>query len=144
VSPHFLASDFIANDELPPLLKTAAEGGRTILWVAVSASRYDRTDIVKYQAANNPARPLDSFRSAALNQELVKITKIIEEAAGRPANPVLDSSEVHTSEKPERNQSGMRGSCAPASDALFATPPTHPAVARPQSPRLCLRTCDGC
>ena len=96
VSPHFLASEFIANDELPPLLKAAAENGLTILWVAVSASLYRRTDIAKYQAANNPARPLDSLRPSALNRELVKIAGMIEEAANHPVQPIQATSTEHT------------------------------------------------
>jgi hypothetical protein len=85
--PPLSASEFIASNELPPLLKAAEEGGLTVLWIAVSASLYRETEIAEYQAANNPAKPLNSLEQWEQDAELVKSAEKIKEAASQPMNP---------------------------------------------------------
>ncbi len=82
VTPHYLASNFITNHEIPPLLKAAAAGGVRILWIAISASAFESTPIGQYQALNNPAAPLDKYKrsSGRLNEILVDIAKKIRDA----------------------------------------------------------------
>ncbi|NLF67843.1 MAG: toll/interleukin-1 receptor domain-containing protein [Candidatus Anammoximicrobium sp.] len=81
VSQNFLASDFIANEEVTPILDAARSQGLTVLWIPVTASLYDETDIAEYQAAHDPARPLDSLEASQLNEALVTIAKVIRDAA---------------------------------------------------------------
>jgi hypothetical protein len=81
VSDNFLASDFIAKHELPPLLLAAKQGGLTILWVPVSASMYKETEIERFQAAHDPARPLESLKGHARKQALLEIAQRIKEAS---------------------------------------------------------------
>jgi hypothetical protein len=83
VSARFLASDFIIDTELP-LLDAARADGLTVLWVAVSHSMYQFTDIADEQALNDPKKPLDALTSAKLNQEMVRICKRIKEAMDSP------------------------------------------------------------
>ena len=87
VSPDYLASDFVVNHELPPLLAAAEREGLRILWVAVSASAYLETPIKDYQAANDPERPLDSLKTSKLNEELVEVCEAIHSAMGAAAEP---------------------------------------------------------
>ena len=59
VSDHFLESEFISKQELPPLLEAARREGMILMWVYVSACMYKYTDIADYQAAHDIRTPLD-------------------------------------------------------------------------------------
>lgn len=80
VTPNFLASDFIANHEVAPLLDAARVNRVPVIWVAVSASSYEETELREYQAANDPEKPLDSLSLPEQNLALVKICKKIKQA----------------------------------------------------------------
>jgi hypothetical protein len=62
VTPDFLNSDFIANNELPPLLEAAKKGGCRILWINVKQSLVKFTKIGKYQALYDKT-PLASLKT---------------------------------------------------------------------------------
>ncbi|HSE58515.1 MAG TPA: toll/interleukin-1 receptor domain-containing protein, partial [Nitrospiraceae bacterium] len=83
VSTNFLASDFIAKHELPPLLKRAKAGGLTVLWVHLSSSLYEEMDIEGYQAAHDIAKPLDSLSESEQAKVLVEIARKIRDAVAR-------------------------------------------------------------
>lgn len=105
VSPDFLACDFIAEHELSPLLEAAQNDGLRILWIAVRASGYVETEIARYQAMNDPSRPLASLSATNREKELVRICQeikltVLKESA-KTANPdtYADTLEMPTLEK---------------------------------------------
>jgi hypothetical protein len=65
ISADFYASDFIAGNELPPLLEAAHERGLVILGVHVGPSRFDRDQVLSaYQTINPPSRPIEGLSKA--------------------------------------------------------------------------------
>jgi TIR domain len=85
VTPDFLASDFIAVHELPSLLEAAKKEGLTVLWVAVRESLYKETEIGRYQAVNDPARPLSGLRKPDQDRAIKEICEQIKLAATPPS-----------------------------------------------------------
>ncbi|HEY0763930.1 MAG TPA: toll/interleukin-1 receptor domain-containing protein [Pyrinomonadaceae bacterium] len=84
VSPEFLASKFIRTVELPALLEASKKGEIQLLWIAVSPSGYKYTEIGRFQAINDPKKPLATLTTKAKRESaLVKIVEAIKEAYDR-------------------------------------------------------------
>ena len=63
VSADFLASDFIADNELPPLLVAAENEGVIILPVIVSPCLFTNVPaLARFQAVNLPSKPLSALK----------------------------------------------------------------------------------
>jgi len=78
ISADFLASDFILNDELPPLLEKAATGGTQILSVIVGHCMYTRLEhLSRYQAVNPPTRPLTAMPGHEAEETLFRVAEAI-------------------------------------------------------------------
>jgi hypothetical protein len=84
VTPDFLASDFINERELGPLLKEAHQGGVKVLWVPVRRSAYMETPLKDYQAVLDPAKPVAEWRKEKRDSAWVKICQEIQKAIREP------------------------------------------------------------
>ena len=81
VSADFLASDFIAQHELPPLLKAAEQEGVLILPVIVGSCLFEQEpDLAQFQAVNAPDQPLDGLDKAEQEKRLLSVAKTIRNA----------------------------------------------------------------
>jgi hypothetical protein len=108
VTPDFLASDFIHEHELGPLLKEADRGGVKILWVPVRDSAYRQTTLKDYPAVINPGTPLAAMKTAKRDQAWVKICEEIKKAVNPSKEPLPeDSLKDATSQSAQRRSTGM-------------------------------------
>jgi hypothetical protein len=78
VSADFLASDFIASDELPELLQAETQRGLRIIPVIVSPCLFSSTPILcDYQAANDPKRPLSALSKHEQDEVFLRVAQTI-------------------------------------------------------------------
>ena len=81
VSTDFLASDFVATDELPPLLRKAESEGTRILPLIVSPCEFSLSELNELQAINDPNRTLADLGTdeAAVERVYLDLIKSIHE-----------------------------------------------------------------
>lgn len=136
VSADFLGSEFITRHEIPPLLNAAEKDGAIILSLIIDASSFDQIDsLYRYQALNDPARPLmglpRSKREAILAQSAKTIAGLLKgtppEASvrpppGEPVRPLPPVPNVRPAPPPDG-----AGSAAPDHNPAPAGGPTKQA-----------------
>jgi hypothetical protein len=91
VSPEFLASDYVAQTELPVIVRRAGTD-LTVLWIPVRASAFEVTPLKNYQAAHDPSRPLATLSRPKQDEALVAISKRI--AAAVDVNVVANALKI--------------------------------------------------
>jgi WD40 repeat protein len=86
VSADFLASRFIATEELPRLLDAAKRDGTVILPLIVGPSRFEASALARFQAINPPSEYLTKLPGWKRDEFFVKTTNAVEDAlaAGAP------------------------------------------------------------
>jgi len=85
ISADFLASEFIAGQELPGLLEAAQNDGAIILPVIVSPSLYaTEQSLSQFQAVNSPETPLLDLPRGQQEAVFVRVAQQVELAVGRP------------------------------------------------------------
>jgi len=82
VSPDFLASAYIASNELPQMLQAAETDGMKIFWIPVRPSAYGHSPIAQFQAAHAPDKPLSSLRGAERDHAFVDIGEKLAKVLG--------------------------------------------------------------
>jgi hypothetical protein len=84
VSKHFLASEFIANKELPFLFEAAEKADVKLSWVLLGSCSWEEQDFAKLQALHGTSKPLAALRGDARDKAMKQVSQgILELARGR-------------------------------------------------------------
>lgn len=81
VSADYLASPFIVENELPPILAAAEQEGTTILPVIISPCAFEQTELAQFQAVNSPSTPLAKMSKYHKEALWDKLARVIKDAA---------------------------------------------------------------
>jgi len=80
VTPDFVASDFIIDEELKALLEKARASGLPLFWMHISASAWEETQLKHFEALLPPKYPLDGMSEPERNAALVKACQKLRDA----------------------------------------------------------------
>lgn len=86
VSPAFLNSRFIMDEEVPALLKAAREEGVKLLPVIVRPCLYNETELAPYQSVNSQERPVSGMDRTKKDQLWMSVAqRVLNALAASPA-----------------------------------------------------------
>lgn len=77
VSPEFLASTYVQENELPEILNGADCKDITVVWVYIRPCMYKVTDIGDFQAAHDVNKPLSTMATAKADVKVLEICEKI-------------------------------------------------------------------
>ena len=84
ISADFLASDFIVDNELPPILERSELKGTKIVPIILRPCRFSRDkNLSKFQALNSPDKPLESMSENEQEELWDRLSLLIETELNR-------------------------------------------------------------
>jgi hypothetical protein len=88
VSAEYLASDFIARQELPALLESSERGRTLILPVMLSPAILDPTSqLLRYQFLNDPHRPISALKRNEQDRVFMEVARAIQQRVPQLTRP---------------------------------------------------------
>jgi WD40 repeat protein len=100
VSADYLASEFIAKNELTPLLVAANKKGVKIVPVILRPCAFEHTPLAQFQAINSPSKPLSSMSKGQRETVWEKVAETIETSLAATLLPPQTSGESVSSQAP--------------------------------------------
>jgi hypothetical protein len=90
VSADFLASKFIVENELPPLLTAAEAGGAIILSIILRPSAFELSNLSQFQAVNAPSKPLSRMSSHEKEETWARVAQMASNAIAAQKQTIND------------------------------------------------------